>query len=44
VKANPDEDLSEAGYVDYTGMPSREELLERYARGSASPSTRWTTT
>jgi aminoglycoside phosphotransferase (APT) family kinase protein len=31
---NPDEDRSGTGYVDYTGMPTREELLERYSRGS----------
>jgi aminoglycoside phosphotransferase (APT) family kinase protein len=40
---NPDEDRTGAGYVDYTGMPSREELLDRYARRSGYPSTRWTT-
>jgi len=34
---NPDEDRSGKGYVDYTGMPSREELLERYARTSGLP-------
>ena len=34
---NPDEDRTGAGYVDYTGMPTREELLERYARGSGLP-------
>jgi aminoglycoside phosphotransferase (APT) family kinase protein len=34
---NPDEDRSGAGYVDYTGMPSREDLLERYARLSGLP-------
>jgi aminoglycoside phosphotransferase (APT) family kinase protein len=34
---NPDEDRSGSGYVDYTGMPSREELLERYARVSGLP-------
>jgi aminoglycoside phosphotransferase (APT) family kinase protein len=26
-----------SGYVDYTGMPSREELLERYARDQRPP-------
>jgi aminoglycoside phosphotransferase (APT) family kinase protein len=34
---NPDEDRSGAGYVDYAGMPSREELLERYAKRSGLP-------
>jgi aminoglycoside phosphotransferase (APT) family kinase protein len=34
---NPDEDRSNTGYVDYTGMPSREELIERYARTSGRP-------
>ena len=34
---NPDEDRSGKGYVDYTGMPSREELLERYAKTSGLP-------
>jgi aminoglycoside phosphotransferase (APT) family kinase protein len=34
---NPDEDRTGAGYVDYTGMPSREELTERYARLSGLP-------
>ncbi len=34
---NPDEDRSETAYVDYTGMPSREELLERYAKTSGLP-------
>jgi len=34
---NPDEDRSGAGYVDYTGMPSREDLLERYAQTSGRP-------
>jgi aminoglycoside phosphotransferase (APT) family kinase protein len=29
-----DEDRSHAGYVDYTGMPDREDLLEYYARES----------
>jgi aminoglycoside phosphotransferase (APT) family kinase protein len=30
---NPDED-HRGGYVDYDGMPSREDLMERYARTS----------
>jgi len=34
---NPDEERATSGYVDYTGMPSREELLERYARISGRP-------
>lgn len=34
---NPEEDRSNSTYVDYTGMPSREELLERYARTSGLP-------
>ena len=34
---NPDEDRTGSGYVDYTGMPSREELLQRYAQGSGLP-------
>lgn len=34
---NPDEDRSNKGYVDYTGMPSRDELLERYANTSGLP-------
>ena len=34
---NADEDRSGKGYVDYTGMPDREELLERYARTSGLP-------
>jgi aminoglycoside phosphotransferase (APT) family kinase protein len=34
---NPDEDRTGAGYVDYTGMPGREELLDRYARRSGLP-------
>ncbi|MBX3024500.1 phosphotransferase family protein [bacterium] len=34
---NPDEERATSGYVDYTGMPSREELLERYARVSGRP-------
>lgn len=31
---NPDEDRSNSTYVDYTGMPTREELIDRYARAS----------
>jgi len=31
---NPGEDRTSSGYVDYTGMPSREALMERYARRS----------
>ena len=31
---NPDEDRGEALYFDYTGMQSREALMERYARRS----------
>jgi aminoglycoside phosphotransferase (APT) family kinase protein len=34
---NPDEDRTGAGYVDYTGMPSRETLLDRYATLSGLP-------
>jgi aminoglycoside phosphotransferase (APT) family kinase protein len=34
---NPDEDRTSSGYVDYTGMPTREELLDRYARLSGLP-------
>jgi aminoglycoside phosphotransferase (APT) family kinase protein len=34
---NPDEDRTGAGYVDYTGMPSREELMRRYAMVSGLP-------
>src|SRR6185369_3963003 len=34
---NPDEERTGAGYVDYGGMPSREELLERYSRLSGLP-------
>lgn len=29
---NPDEDRKSAGYVDYTGMPSREDLMEYYGK------------
>jgi aminoglycoside phosphotransferase (APT) family kinase protein len=34
---NPDEDRTSSGYVDYTGMPSREDLLQRYAQTSGLP-------
>jgi aminoglycoside phosphotransferase (APT) family kinase protein len=34
---NPDEERKTSGYVDYTGMPTREELLERYAHTSGLP-------
>jgi aminoglycoside phosphotransferase (APT) family kinase protein len=34
---NPDEDRTSAGYVDYTGMPSREDLMQRYATVSGLP-------
>jgi aminoglycoside phosphotransferase (APT) family kinase protein len=34
---NADEDRTAAGYVDYTGMPSRDELLQRYALVSGLP-------
>jgi len=34
---DPDEDRTGSGYVDYTGMPTRAELLERYARVSGLP-------
>jgi aminoglycoside phosphotransferase (APT) family kinase protein len=34
---NPDEDRSSKTYVDYTGMPSREELIDRYTRTSGLP-------
>jgi aminoglycoside phosphotransferase (APT) family kinase protein len=34
---NLDEDRKSSGYVDYTGMPTREELIERYARLSGLP-------
>ena len=33
---NPGEDVA-TSYVDYTGMPTREELLERYATQSGLP-------
>ncbi len=31
---NPGEESGKLGYVDYTGMPTREELVDRYARSS----------
>ena len=34
---DPDEDRTTAGYVDYAGMPSRAELMERYASVSGLP-------
>ncbi len=34
---DPGEDRAHAGYVDYTGMPTRAELCERYARRSGLP-------
>jgi aminoglycoside phosphotransferase (APT) family kinase protein len=34
---NPGEDRATMGYVDYTGMPTRAELCERYARASGLP-------
>ena len=34
---DPGEDRAHAGYVDYTGMPSRAELCERYAQNSGLP-------
>jgi aminoglycoside phosphotransferase (APT) family kinase protein len=34
---NPDEDRSNKTYVDYAGMPSREELIDHYARTSGLP-------
>jgi len=34
---NPDEDRSNTGYVDYSGMPSREELMHYYAGKSGLP-------
>jgi aminoglycoside phosphotransferase (APT) family kinase protein len=34
---DPDEDRTSAGYVDYTGMPSRAELMARYATVSGLP-------
>ena len=34
---NPDEDRGQMAYVDYTGMPSREELMERHHALSGLP-------
>jgi hypothetical protein len=34
---NPGEERAKSGYVDYTGMPSREELMQRYAQVSGLP-------
>ncbi len=34
---DPGEDRASSGYVDYTGMPSREELLEAYSKQSGLP-------
>jgi aminoglycoside phosphotransferase (APT) family kinase protein len=34
---NPDEDRGAMAYVDYAGMPSREQLMERYASISGLP-------
>ena len=34
---DPDEDRTGSGYVDYTGMPTRAALLDRYARVSGLP-------
>ncbi len=34
---DPDEDRQHSGYVDYTGMPTRAELAERYALMSGRP-------
>ena len=34
---NPDEDRGQMAYVDYQGMPSREELMERYHAVSGLP-------
>ena len=34
---DPGEDRTSSGYVDYTGMPSRDELLEFYAKQSGLP-------
>jgi aminoglycoside phosphotransferase (APT) family kinase protein len=34
---NPDEDRSATGYVDFSGMPSREELMHYYANESGLP-------
>jgi aminoglycoside phosphotransferase (APT) family kinase protein len=34
---NADEDRANKGYVDYTGMPDRDDLLEYYSRESGRP-------
>ncbi|GIW43085.1 MAG: acyl-CoA dehydrogenase [Candidatus Binatia bacterium] len=34
---DPDEDREHSGYVDYTGMPTRSEMAERYAHRSGRP-------
>ncbi len=34
---DPDEERASSGYVDYTGMPGRAELLQRYATVSGRP-------
>jgi len=34
---NPDEDRADTGYVDFSGMPSREELMHFYANQSGLP-------
>ncbi len=34
---DPGEDRTSSGYVDYTGMPSRQELLESYSKQSGLP-------
>ena len=34
---NPGEERASSGYVDYTGMPTREELCERYSSASGLP-------
>jgi aminoglycoside phosphotransferase (APT) family kinase protein len=34
---NPDEDRTSLNYVDYNGMPTREELAARYAEVSGRP-------
>jgi aminoglycoside phosphotransferase (APT) family kinase protein len=34
---DPGEDRSSMGYVDYEGMPSRADIIERYATGSGLP-------
>jgi len=35
--ADPDEERGASSYFDYSGMQSRDDLLERYARGSGLP-------